>query len=582
MQTSHSKTSRGFRSHEITAQEKRKEAKKRKPGKRGGRTCNNEIKIIKATGDRYEDLKKVEPLLRIHAQANSNLQETYKGLYVISTKEKKQLEAIKWGKEWIKHKPSTEREGWTQAQIANKLKNLDSLEEITKSLISFNSSKSAITLQWCINQYLIAEEWEKAAKAIKKLKRMGAENEITRAQEAMCIIETKEITPRERINQINQLGFEEFSSKNKIYEIIKLRCFYETGTDPKTLKIRESTQKVNRHGVGIERLLIPILMNLNQNDQGIKICEELIKINPSATQLRQLYGECLLRKGEWRTGFKEKTAQLEGNSRATNTSNTSIFCDGTLGETLFFSRWLSYWAQKNPGKTVYVQQPLLKLLEYNFRNIRFQPIKSTYHHEKLRHLPIALLPTYLKDWEGDKTIFEFSLKTEEWIARKWRELLKKDQNEKLIAINWHGPALKSIIKPSESDINLECFSCFTELSNIRLVSLQKGMGRQELKKCSFKHYFHEEQDLIDRENRIEHIAGIILNCDAVICDDSGPAHLSSNLGKQTIINARGDCSWLWHQDQQKSLRFYPKTKTSQFSNNWEETVQKGMEKLNLL
>ena len=54
----------------------------------------------------------------------------------------------------------------------------------------------------------------------------------------------------------------------------------------------------------------------------------------------------------------------------------------------------------------------------------------------------------------------------------------------------------------------------------------------------FRERFHEKQDEINAEHRIEHIAAIIAGCDMVICDNSGPGHLSSNLGQNTIINTR--------------------------------------------
>ena len=63
----------------------------------------------------------------------------------------------------------------------------------------------------------------------------------------------------------------------------------------------------------------------------------------------------------------------------------------------------------------------------------------------------------------------------------------------------------------------------------------KRNGKKQLEECSFKQHFHEQQPRISKEDRLEHIAAIIANCDAVICDDSGPAHLASNLGKQSSM-----------------------------------------------
>ena len=208
------------------------------------------------------------------------------------------------------------------------------------------------------------------------------------------------------------------------------------------------------------------------------------------------------------------------------------------------------------------------------------PLKNINHHRKYKHLPITL-PTEIKDWERNERLFNFTLSTEESIEKNWKEEIKKEPGEKLIAINWHGPALKSAHKTSKSDIDLESFACLTKEKHIKFVSLQKGTGKEELKHCSFKDFFHEYQGKINNENRIEHIAAIIATCDAVICDDSGPAHLASNLGKTTLVNTNTDCSWIWQQTTQKNLRFYPKSETSNFVNSWEETILLGWEKLQL-
>ena len=157
-------------------------------------------------------------------------------------------------------------------------------------------------------------------------------------------------------------------------------------------------------------------------------------------------------------------------------------------------------------------------------------------------------------------------------------MLAKEKGQKLIAINWHGSALKSMRK-YQLQTSTNAFLANNSKQR-KLISLQKGTGKKELDNCSFKQHFHEQQDKINKEERIEHIAGIITNCDAVICDDSGPAHLASNLGAKTIINARSHCSLIWQQNRQLSRRFYPLSETNYFTNNWLETISLGWGKLN--
>ena len=584
VQTSHSEKGRGcrgFRNPDYTTHAKNKNRRSKENHQTKTTHRNNELEIIKKTNDRYNDLKKIEPLLRIHAQANSSLEQVYRGLYIISRQEKNYKEAIKWAEKWITIPSENQENAWKQAQVANKLKDLRSLQKITRALISQNSQKAMIAMQWSIKHLMIAEEWEEAHRTIKKLKRIDNSTEITKALEATCIIESQRMPQREKIKEINRLGIGELNSQNKIYKIIQIRYLYERGENPNILKIGNSDLTVNKNGAGIERLLLPVLLHTKQNESATKLCKELLTLNQSAKELRNIYGECLLRKGEWRAGFEEKSTYLTSILTIPKTPCADIYCNGTLGETLFYSRWLNCLEQEKNKRTVYVQQPLIKLLQFNFKHIHFLPLRNTNHHRKYKHLPIALLPTEIKDWEKNRRLFDFTLSAEESIEKNWKEEIKKEPGEKLIAINWHGPALKSAHKTSKSDIDLESFACLTKKKHIRFVSLQKGTGKEELKHCSFKGFFHEDQEKINNENRIEHIAAIITRCDAVICDGSGPAHLASSLGKKTVVNTTADCSWIWQQSPPKNLRFYPKSETSNYDKSWEETILMGWEKLKL-
>ena len=579
-QARNKETYKGF-SERIGAQHsKGKDKKSDKTIKQKTSAQKAEALIIKEAGNRYENLKKIEALLRIHAQANSTHPEIYRGLYTISRIEKRSSEAMSWARKWITYPARNAEEAMMQARLANRLKDLGELKKITKSLINLDQEKASIPMQWCIKHLLIAEHWEEAYKTIKKLKKIKPDLEATKTLEAMCIFETKKKTQKEKIARIKKLELEKITKDNEQINIIRRRALYEQGVDPKKLITSIGTQKVNKHGIGTERLTVPILMAANHVQQAIEICEKILRSNQSASELRQVYGECLLRQGKWRAGFTEKTAITKSAVTTTDGKTLNIYCDGTLGETLFYSRWLSHLNKISPKTTVYAQHPLLKLLQSNFKNIHFASTKNNHYHHAQKHLPLAHLPLHINDWEKDKDIFDFKLMTDKKIVDQWKELLIKENGQKLIAINWHGSALKSTSEVSTSDIDLEYFSCLTTANNIKLISLQKGTGKKELDHCSFKEHFHKQQDRINKEERLEHIAGIIANCDAVICDDSGPAHLACNLGTKTIINARTHCSWIWQQDRELGNRFYPTSETSYFTNNWFDTILLGLEKLN--
>ena len=141
-----------------------------------------------------------------------------------------------------------------------------------------------------------------------KTQKIKPDLEAIKALEAMCIFETMKITQKERVTRINKLELEKNTQNSRQTAIIKLRALYEKGIDPKILIESINTEKVNRHGIGVERLLVPILMAASQTQQAIEICKKMLRTNPSSKKLREVYGECLLRQGKWRTGFIEKNS----------------------------------------------------------------------------------------------------------------------------------------------------------------------------------------------------------------------------------------------------------------------------------
>ena len=75
--------------------------------------------------------------------------------------------------------------------------------------------------------------------------------------------------------------------------------------------------KVNPNGMGLERLIVPILMHKDQISTAKQICEQLLETQPNANQLRRMHGQCLLRQGYWVEGLNKLcTSEDEENEKA--------------------------------------------------------------------------------------------------------------------------------------------------------------------------------------------------------------------------------------------------------------------------
>ena len=115
----------------------------------------------------------------------------------------------------------------------------------------------------------------------------------------------------------------------------------------------------------------------------------------------------------------------------------------------------------------------------------------------------------------------------------------------MIGINWNGSALQASRERVSSDIPLNAFAAIAQRPGVRLVSLQKGFGAEQLRHCRFADRFVSCQNEVSHEVRLEHMAALITLCDWVICDDSGPAHLAGSLSSPTILLLPERAGWRW-------------------------------------
>ena len=214
----------------------------------------------------------------------------------------------------------------------------------------------------------------------------------------------------------------------------------------------------------------------------------------------------------------------------------------------------------------------MKLLGSNFPTINFKPLTQKKAETLNASTPISCLPTLIGAWDDHTAIDLPSLSIDQAIKEKWKAQLGKNDNDFWIGVNWHGSALSAAVETIKTDIPLDAFSPLASIKDSCLISLQKGTGSEELNRCSFIERFHPQQPTINQEHRMEHMAAIVSLCDLVICDDSGPGHLASNLGIPTIVNTRPSSSWHWHKANLEQ-GFYRSTTANPFTESWRKTLQ---------
>ena len=114
--------------------------------------------------------------------------------------------------------------------------------------------------------------------------------------------------------------------------------------------------------------------------------------------------------------------------------------------------------------------------------------------------------------------------------------------------------------------------------NIKLLSLQKGFGSEQLEKCTFIEKFVNFQDDVSKIWDFQETIAIIDNCDLIITTDSLMAHLAGALGKKTWLLLKYIPDWRWGLEGEKTF-WYPSLKL--FRQNKKKSWKEVIERLSL-
>jgi hypothetical protein len=187
-------------------------------------------------------------------------------------------------------------------------------------------------------------------------------------------------------------------------------------------------------------------------------------------------------------------------------------------------------------------------------------------------VPLLSIPYLLAlNSRSDFEIFDYlhccPLSRERWFLK-----IKANYSGKLIiGLNWRGNNQPGADNDYRA-IPLELLKPLSVLDNIIFVSLQKGLGSEELLDCSFRDKFVSCQDEISMNLDFVQESGVILNCDLVLTTDTSVVHLAGGLGVKTWLLLTKACDWRWCSDKTGlSSQWYSDIKTFRQTNSGDWT-----------
>ena len=144
---------------------------------------------------------------------------------------------------------------------------------------------------------------------------------------------------------------------------------------------------------------------------------------------------------------------------------------------------------------------------------------------------------------------------------------KLDRSSFNIGICWQGSEAKA---DSGRFFPLSLFEGIPKIPNVRLISLQKGEGEEQINSINFElDHFTGQMDNCGKA--FSDTAAIIKNCDLILTPDCSIAHLSGALGQPTWIILKKVPNWRWCSNLSASP-WYPKTLLyrQDIFGNWEQ------------
>ena len=328
-------------------------------------------------------------------------------------------------------------------------------------------------------------------------------------------------------------------------------------------------------------------------DEAIKDFDEALKINPKYSNSIFFKAITQLKIGDYENGWKNYEHRWESANFPSpkrefkqpcwngidNLNDKTILLHGEqgLGDNIHFVRYFHLINLKAKKVILQIPKQLVQLFkDSNIGNYIFS------NNEKLPdfdiHCPLLSLPfkcsTTIKNIPLNK---KYIFPKEDKII-KWKKIF----NNKFLNIGINWQASNTLDLDKGRSFKLEYFYKISLLNKVKLFSLQKFHGLEQIKE-NIKKIKLNTIDSFDEEAPFVDTAAIIENLDLVITCDTSIAHLSGAIGKKTFLLLQENSEWRWLRDIDyspwySSIKIYRQKNQGDWSNVFDE-LEKDIKRL---
>jgi Flp pilus assembly protein TadD len=216
-----------------------------------------------------------------------------------------------------------------------------------------------------------------------------------------------------------------------------------------------------------------------------------------------------------------------------------------LGDVLQFVRYVPLLLERVRLVQLCVPQKLIGLLRGSLPNtIDLLAPEELASQPAVPWLALLSLPWLLEITETNSVPQSPYLRVSLERIEAWRARLCSE-DELLIGVHWQGNPQSENFSRHGRSLPLEQLAPLAALPGVRLLSLQRGAGAEQLDSCSFRSSFVADQDDISTVLDFEDTAAMVACCDVVVSSDSALAHLAGGLGVPTHLLLHPFPDWRW-------------------------------------
>ena len=294
--------------------------------------------------------------------------------------------------------------------------------------------------------------------------------------------------------------------------------------------------------------------------------DKALKIDPDYAEARFNRAVTLLLVGDYEQGWPEyewrwKTDKVASRSfsqprwegRPAAGMTILIHAEQGLGDTLQFIRYARLVKQQGATVIVQCQRALLPLLA-SCPGIDRLVANGEQLPEFDAHAPLLSLPAIFKTTVDSVPCDVPYIQADAALIERWRAVLDGIDGMK-IGISWQGD--RGYREDRRRSIRLHEFAPLAEVPGVRLVSLQKGLGTEQLAEIGDRFDVMElGADFDETSGPFMDTAAVMMNLDLVIACDTAIGHLAGALGVDFWEPQAFAPDWRWMLDRDDSP-WYP-------------------------